>query len=186
MRIRLILLATLAVATVSLRTCGTSTTTVTEKPAAVPCTINISGAFSATTPCYITCVYGPNQTSATPQNQTAIAVTATAPSGDLAMAAFSLTSPAAPSPSTYSDGNAQTFGGGVFRTAGGSQSSWVLTQQPRQGSISITLSSIGVITTVNSQAGTVGMYSIHGTARATLPAAQGSGATGTVLMSVTF
>jgi hypothetical protein len=174
MQIRLMFFATLALAVFGLRTCG-GPTSVVEKPAAATCTMTVVGAYSATTPC--TAVAGNVATT----NQTTIAITGLYTQGTPVTETIGMGFTGPMAAKTFTDASTSQYAA-VVSLQGGAHQTWAAASNPKQGSVSITINSF---TNMISSGGAT-EYTIHGTANVILQPVAGSGATGTVTMTVTF
>ena len=177
MQIRLMFFATLALATFGLRTCG-GPTPVTEKPSAANCTMTISGAISGTVPCM---AIGGNVSTT---NQSTLGITATGSVQGIANATMSLVFTGSIGAGTFTDANTPQYGAVVTGPVGSGTllPVWIASPNPKQGSLSITVSSS--TSYVSSNGSTA--YFIHGTATATLPAQPNTSAKGNVTITATF
>lgn len=138
------------------------------------CTMAISGAINATLPCTVIAGYTPSS------NQTVISISMNRASAGISSAVISVSTGAPFSTGTYTASNVLVFAGVVTGTNNGV---WSVSKDTQTGTLSVTITSAG-----NSVVGSSGtsIYYPHGTASATLPAVQTTGAQGAVKLQATF
>jgi hypothetical protein len=138
------------------------------------CTMVITGAMSATLPCTVIAGY------AASSNQAVITISINTASAGISSAVVSTSTQGPFSTGTYTRSNLSVFASVVTGTNNGV---WSVSKETQTGTLSVTITATG-----NSVSGSSGtsIYYPHGTASATLPAVQTTGAQGTVTLQATF
>jgi hypothetical protein len=140
------------------------------------CTMTLSGAVSGT----FTCAVGSVFSVADHSGGVSFSVASPAP---LQAITASITRPGMVTTGTWTQGDAGASSGLAVMQGGVPPPSWVASAgSQNMGSYTLNLTAATVIATVNT--GT--SYDVHGTLDATLPAEQGSGGTGSVMMHASF